>query len=624
MSNSISNPYGNTVFPIGNTSEQTVSLYSSTIFPTSTLTSPAEIPYTTTTFPTYTGPEYPKIRRHYLIDNDVSLRPTVKKYPYPSGLPIGLGGVTHGDPLDPAVYGTTINLKKDEQRPNPAGFTYGTRADTVKNIGNVPPGSIFLKAARQAAVGFAAGLGTAMTHQITGPAISAMFNIGKSDDSRFENLGQPYSIMPFTRKKDIENWVLTKYKDFRSFKGFAFSVDNVRLDGTAATVRNAFNGDVKNSILSAGYAAASILPGGAYTLFNLESIYGFGNHGEPAALRRDFTQRSQVATRWNRRPFKTSDGRTINGRWAPTIDPTELVTEFRGDKVNVIDFEQRSLKEIYRWKPKLYNSDNFLSKVEDFVDRTDLTKDFIKFYFTGPTLINGADGEDDVIVFRATIDSFSDTHAPQWNAVQMIGRADPNYTYQGYSRDVSISFTAYATSRDEMKPMYRKLNALASYTTPDYGADTIAMKSPWLRMTIGDLLVQQPVIINSLAYTFSDSDSTWEINVENDVTMMQAPHKVTVSLGFHVIPDYLPQLKGRMYTLAKSFNANAEPIQGGDNWLSDFEGNRLNEKLKLYDANRDSVVNKNPPAAAANETENFTIDRIQQLQGLNFRGAFGS
>jgi hypothetical protein len=313
MANSISNPYGNTVFPIGGNTDQTGTPYGSTIFPTSTLTGQSETSYNTTVFPTYTGPGYPKILRHYLIDNDTSLTPIVKKYPYPSGLPTGLGGVTHSDPLDPAVYGTTINLKKDEQLPNPAGFTYGTRADTVKNIGNVQPGSIFLSAARNVAVGFAAGLGTAMTHQITGPAISAMFNIGKSDDSRFENLGQPYSVMPFTRKKDIENWFLTKYKDFRSFKGYTFSVDNVRIDGAAATVRNAFNGDVKNSILSAGYAAASILPGGAYTLFNLESIYGFGNHGEPAALRRDFTQRSQVATRWNRRPFKTSDGRTING-----------------------------------------------------------------------------------------------------------------------------------------------------------------------------------------------------------------------------------------------------------------------------------------------------------------------
>jgi hypothetical protein len=560
----------------------------------------------TVTFPTYTGPSnlssFGGFRKTFLTDNNLSLTPYEQKYPKPGGISLGPGAVSYQ-----SIYTSPpIVLGNDKQTdPSPAGFTYATRADTVKNIGNVPPGSIFGSAIRNATIGAAAGLGTAMTHQITGPAISGLFNMSKTDDSRFDNLGQPYSIMPFTRKADIENWFLTKYKDFRSFKGYAFSVDNVRLDGASATTRNVVNGDVKNSILSGVYAAASIVPGGAYTIFNLESIYGFGNHGEPAALRRDFTQRSQVATRWVKSKT-TSDGNTANGRWASTIDPTEVFTEFRGDKVNVIDFGTRSLKEIYRWKPKIFNfkNDSWVNKVTDFTDKTELTKDFIKFYFTGPTLSNGALGEDDIIVFRATIDSFSDTHSPQWNSVQMIGRADPNYTYQGYSRDVSISFTTYATSRDEMKPIYRKLNALASYTAPDYGVDTIAMKGPWLRMTIGDLLVQQPVVINSLGYTFSDSDSTWEINVEDDVTMMQAPHKVSVQMGLHVITDYLPQLKGRMYTLAKSFNNDAEPIEGGDNWLSDFQGNKLNEKLNRRVANRGSVVSKTAPAGEANESVN--------------------
>jgi hypothetical protein len=162
----------------------------------------------------------------------------------------------------------------------------------------------------------------------------------------------------------------------------------------------------------------------------------------------------------------------------------------------------------------------------------------------------------------------------------MIGRADPNYTYQGYSRDVSLNFKVYATSRDEMKPIYRKLNALASYTTPDYSVNSIAMKAPWLRMTIGDLLVQQPVLITSLVYTFGGTDATWEINIEQDPTMMQVPHMVDVSMGLHVVTDYLPKLNGRMYTLAKSFNSTADPIAGGDNWLSDFGYNDINKKLE--------------------------------------------
>jgi hypothetical protein len=83
------------------------------------------------------------------------------------------------------------------------------------------------------------------------------------------------------------------------------------------------------------------------------------------------------------------------------------------------------------------------------------------------------------------------------------------------------------------------------------------------------LLVSQPVIIDSLSYTFVDSDSTWEINIEDDKEMMQAPHKIDVSLGLTLITDYLPQKGGAMYTLAKTADKGGIPATGNDNWLSD-------------------------------------------------------
>ena len=123
-----------------------------------------------------------------------------------------------------------------------------------------------------------------------------------------------------------------------------------------------------------------------------------------------------------------------------------------------------------------------------------------------------------------------------------------------------------------MKPMYRKLNYLASYTAPSYSDDTITMEAPWMRITIGDLLVHQPVILSSCYYTFTDSDTTWETNLVKDPSMMEVPFKVDVAVQFQVITDYLPQKGGRMYTLAKSFGENGIPLEGHDNWLSDAKG----------------------------------------------------
>ena len=152
----------------------------------------------------------------------------------------------------------------------------------------------------------------------------------------------------------------------------------------------------------------------------------------------------------------------------------------------------------------------------------------------------------------------------------MIGRADPNYHYTGYSRDVSLNFDIYATDRDEVKPIYRKLNALAGYTAPTYNTNSIAMEGPWMRLTVGDLYKQQPVVLTSLSYTFA-MDAPWEINIENDDEMMQVPLKIGVQCSFNMISDYLPKKGGRFYTLAKNFDTNSTPFEGNNNWLSDTD-----------------------------------------------------
>ena len=543
-------------------------------------------PYGFTLFPVGGTTNYATPNTVYLTDS-IGLGTSnfgTALHPIQAETPILTGNNTAYDENGNPTPWTGKNIKTvyayfDNDSANPAGYTYPNRIDIVGNIGNVAPGAIFANVAKNAILGGASGLGNPITQQFVQPAVSSLFKIKTLDgilDDRSENMGQPYSIMPFTRLEQIANWP-GKYKDFRSFKGYTFNVNTVRLDGASAATRGIANLDAKGSIIGAAYGAASVLPGGAYQVFNIESIYGWGNHGEPNALHRDFTARSHVATRWKAEIGTDANGKPSKGKWLPTKNPLEMLAEFRGDKINVIDYSQRILSQAYRWKAPLFPG---AEKWNKFVSATDLTKDFIKFYFTGPKLQNGMPEEiDDIIVFRATIDSFTDTHSPSWTAVNMIGRADPNYTYTGYSREVNISFTVLATSRDEMKPIYRKLNALASYTAPEYGIGTIAMKSPWLRMTIGDLLVQQPVLINSLAYTFKDVDTTWEINIEDDPTMMQAPHKITVSLGLNVITDYLPEKNGKMYTLAKQFNKNAIPKEGGDNWLSDFGTTAMSDEL---------------------------------------------
>ena len=367
----------------------------------------------------------------------------------------------------------------------------------------------------------------------------------------------PYFTLPFS---GLFKPIGPKYQDFRARLrggGIPFNAN-----GTSASTRlgTGFNPTAVK------YAAENLTPWGVYPTFNLETYYGFGNQGSTvkSIQHSDFTARSQVAT--------VTDGKTGKSV-IKTTNPIERATEFRGDKVNVIDFGKRSKQQIYQWMPTNNITAGITSilgaAAEHLPGLTGVTNDFIKFYFTGPKM-NAHGGEDDVLVFRAILTNLHDSFAANWKEHKMIGRADPNFTYGGFGRDLSVDFTVYATDRDEMKPMYRKLNYLASYLAPEYSDHSIAMVAPWLRITIGDLFVHQPAIITSMYYTFVDTDTSWETNITNDVFKMQAPFKVDVNIQFHLITDYLPQKGGRMYTLAKEFDSEGQPLRNSkSDWLPD-------------------------------------------------------
>lgn len=352
-----------------------------------------------------------------------------------------------------------------------------------------------------------------------------------------------------------------EHTDFRAKIAYKNDGAGLRLDGASAATRR--------SVIGGLYAAASATPGGAYKLFNLNGNKyfgaGIGDHDNGNAIINDFTLRSHVATKWV--PLQVG---SQPGKWKHTI--LDLPIPFRGDRVTVIDFARNRTEDTaYAWNPVINEHMENALGAAGF----GLTQDFIKFYFTGPKLFAGYNGTegDDIMVFRAIITNIGDSFQANWNPVQMIGRADPNYQYTGYSRDLSLDFTVIATDRDEVKPIWRKLNALAGYTAPIYDKTSIALKAPWMRITIGDLFRQQPAILTSLSYTLHDSDTTWEINIEQDPDMKQVPHKISVSCQFTMVSDYLPQNNGRFYTLADKFDASGSAIRGNDNWLSDFADN---------------------------------------------------
>lgn len=146
--------------------------------------------------------------------------------------------------------------------------------------------------------------------------------------------------------------------------------------------------------------------------------------------------------------------------------------------------------------------------------------------------------------FRAFINSFSDSYNPKWNSINYVGRGNTLYNYEGFTRDVKMSFTVAAQSKQELMPMYYKLNYLASTLAPDY-TNAGFMRGTLYKMTMGAYLFETPGIITSLNYTIPEQ-SPWEINIGNsktksDNSVKELPHIINVDLGFTPIQDFLPR-----------------------------------------------------------------------------------
>ena len=178
--------------------------------------------------------------------------------------------------------------------------------------------------------------------------------------------------------------------------------------------------------------------------------------------------------------------------------------------------------------------------------------DLIKFRIAA---INPHDGfKKTYIHFRAFIDSFNDSYSSDWNSFKYMGRSENFYKFQGFNREVSLSWKIAAQSREELIPMYKKLNYLQSIMTGDYSKDGY-MEGNLVDLTVGGYLWEQPGFFTSLQITFPDK-SPYEIGIPDNVeqsefntnqtigtskAVKELPHYLEVSAGFTPIQKFVPR-----------------------------------------------------------------------------------
>ncbi len=170
------------------------------------------------------------------------------------------------------------------------------------------------------------------------------------------------------------------------------------------------------------------------------------------------------------------------------------------------------------------------------------TRDLIKFAFE--TIDNNSVNNTYRTHFRAFLTGFTDSNSSDWDGKKYTGRGENMYTYQGFDRTISFNFTVMAQSKQEMKPLWQKLNFLNSTLQPDYSPEGF-MRGNITRLTIGEYLYRTPGILKSLNFSVKDNYA-WEIKLDEpengpDADMMELPHGIDVSVSFVPIFDQLPR-----------------------------------------------------------------------------------
>ena len=160
-----------------------------------------------------------------------------------------------------------------------------------------------------------------------------------------------------------------------------------------------------------------------------------------------------------------------------------------------------------------------------------------------------------------------------------MGRSEDFYNFSGFGRTVSLDWTVAAQSKQELIPMYQKLNYLASVCAGDY-SDVGYMRGNLIELSVGGWFQGQIGFMSGINLEVPQ-ESPWEIGItdagnltsigsgnstreiNSDPSVQEMPMIINVS-GFQFTPihDFVPRLQRNGFAGGK--------VEGGGKFISDY------------------------------------------------------
>ena len=238
----------------------------------------------------------------------------------------------------------------------------------------------------------------------------------------------------------------------------------------------------------------------------------------------------------------------------------------KGDRSNYI-FGKKDL--LGNHKPVDFINALPIYKSPSVTSKNEYKNDLIKFRIA---ILDNDTQEKYFIHFRAFLNSFSDSYGADWKSLEYMGRGEKFFKYSGFSRDISLSFTVAALSKQELIPMYKKLNFLASSLAPSYSSKGY-LRGNIAYLTVGAYCFELPGVINSLDYDIP-KEASWEIAISlkdnagngvgsqfDDDTVREVPHMIEVTMKFTPIHTFRPEIMSITPKKNQGIFNNPDPLK---------------------------------------------------------------
>lgn len=176
------------------------------------------------------------------------------------------------------------------------------------------------------------------------------------------------------------------------------------------------------------------------------------------------------------------------------------------------------------------------------------------------------------LYFRAYLGSFNDDYSSDWNSTKYIGRAENLYNYSGFNRSISFDFKLAALTKEELIPIYEKLNYFVGSTSPSYSDGNAFMRGVFSKLTVGDYLQQVPGFFNKISVNWNTA-YPWEVGYDEnidqstirkrevnsegvaeevDVSLPRNPTILDVSVGYTPVHNFNPAIGKNFIGTARS------------------------------------------------------------------------